>query len=55
MADGFMKMGRAMNIVLELAQQNVADQLDDPAHYAEQNLAIDTVVDWVVNNLEEDD
>lgn len=42
-----MKMGKAMEIVLELARQNAAD--------AEQQLALDTVEDWVCNNLEDDD
>lgn len=52
---GFMKLGQALEIVIELAKQNVADQLDHPDHYKEQELAIATVEDWATNNLEEDD
>lgn len=55
MADRFMKLGKAFDIVLELAQQNIADQLDHPDHYAEQQLAVDIVTDWATNNLYEDD
>ena len=45
----FMKLDKAMEIVLELARQNVADELDHPDHYSEQELAITTVEDWATN------
>lgn len=55
MNDRFMKMGEAIQIVLDLARQNIADQLDHPDQHAHQELAIDTVEDWATNNLDEDD
>lgn len=55
MSDRFMKLGQALEIVLELARQNIADQLDHPDQYQEQELACDTVEDWATNNLEEED
>ncbi len=55
MADGFMKMGRAMEIVIELARQNLADEIDHPVDAVEQEEALGVVCDWVVNNLGEDD
>lgn len=51
----FMKFGQALETVLELAQQNIADQLDHPDHYKQQQLAINVVIDWATNNLDEDD
>jgi hypothetical protein len=50
-----MKLSMALERVIELAQQNVADELNDPDHHAEQQLAIDVVQDWATNNLDEDD
>lgn len=55
MTDQFMKLGRALEIVLELAEQNVIDDPDMMDVKAEQDLAIATVTDWTVNNLDEDD
>lgn len=37
---------RAMEIVLELARQNIADQLDEPSNHEEQEKACDTVEYW---------
>ena len=54
-----MTLHRAFEIVLELAQQNIADQLDHPAHaapgssdrlrmiYAEQDKACDMVSQYL--------
>ena len=55
MGQDFMKICRALEIVLELAEQNTIDELDDPDQSVEQNLAIVTVEDWIVNNLDEED
>ena len=55
MSERFMKLGRALEIVLELASQNVIDDPDMIDVKEEQDLAIDTVTDWVTNNLDEDD
>lgn len=44
-----MDIADAMQIVIELARQNVADQLDNPEHHAEQEAAIDMVEDFAVN------
>lgn len=40
-----MGIAGALEIVLELAQQNVADQLDNPEHHREQEVAIALVYD----------
>lgn len=47
-----MDLERAMEIVLELARQNIADQLDDPKNHAEQEQACETVEYWFnsINN-----
>lgn len=55
MNNNFMKFGKALEIVIELAQQNIADQLDNPDQYKEKQIAVDTVIDWATNNLDEDD
>ena len=48
------KIEDAFKTVLELARQNVADQLEHPKHCYEQSLAIVVVEDWIINNLDED-
>lgn len=59
MADRFMKLGEALEIVYELAQANVIDESEtSPELVAErgrQQAALDTVHDFVVNNIDEDD
>ena len=55
MKNEFMKLGPALEIVLKLAKQNVADQLDHPKHHTKQESAINIVEDWATNNLDEDD
>ena len=42
-----MELARAYEIVLELALQNIADQLDHPSFYAEQSEAVDLVANHV--------
>ena len=42
-----MELERAYEIVLELARQNIADQLDHPSFYGEQNTACDLVAEHV--------
>lgn len=46
-----MDMAKALEIVIELARQNVADQLDHPKHYKEQEEAINMVEDLAVNQF----
>jgi len=50
----FMDIKDALQVVLELAQQNVADQLDHPDFNKEQQLAIDVVTDMAVNQFGDD-
>lgn len=45
----------ALQIVICLARQNVADQLDHPDHFREQNDAINMVEDMAVNQFGDDD
>lgn len=56
----FMKFGDALEIVLQLAKQNIASKLNKPHQFEIPNLAtitlaILTVEDWGTNNLDEDD
>lgn len=47
MPEEFMKLGEAIERVLEVAQMHATETKD--------LLAIDVVTDWATNNLEEDD
>ena len=51
MMPGFMTIEQAMEIVLELAQQNIVDQRDMPDEHARQHEAWDTVHDFYLNNI----
>lgn len=44
----------AFQIVIELARQNVADQLDSPEHYKRQTEAINIIEDLAVNEYGDD-
>ena len=46
-----MEIKKALEIVLELARQNIADQLDHPNHHAEQDSACDTVEGYFSTEL----
>jgi len=46
-----MDIKEALQIVLDLARQNIADQLDEPSHYAKQTEACDVVEDMAVNQF----
>lgn len=49
--NGFMDAAAALQIVLDLARQNMADQHDMPHEYARQLVALNTVEDMAVNQL----
>jgi hypothetical protein len=49
-----MDIAEAFQIVLDLARQNVIDEIDNPDEYAKQVKACDAVEDFVVNNLGDD-
>lgn len=40
----------ALEIVLELARQNIADQIDNPAWFAQQEIACDIVENFKLDN-----
>jgi hypothetical protein len=46
-----MELATAMQIVLDLAKQNVIDHREHEEEHARQNEAIDTVEDFAVNHL----
>lgn len=50
----FMDIAEAVQIVLDLAQQNVIDIRENAAEHARQMEAIDTVTDFAVNHLGDD-
>ena len=46
-----MDTATAFQIVYELAEQNIADQLDMPAEHERQFEALDVAHDFIVNNI----
>jgi len=51
MANDFMRLEQAMEIVLDLARQNIVDQSDMPKEHARQHEAWDTVHDFYLNQI----
>lgn len=49
-----MDMAKAIQVVLELAKQNMIDVHEMPDEHAKQQEAIDTVEDFAVNQLGDD-
>lgn len=49
-----MDIAAALQIVIDLAKQNVADQLEHPDHFREQQDAINMVEDMAVNQFGDD-
>jgi hypothetical protein len=50
-----MDIAAALQIVIDLARQNVADQLEHPDHFREQQDAINMVEDMAVNQFGDDE
>lgn len=59
MSDRFMKLGEALEIVHQLAENNQIDRRETDSELVKererQQLALDTVHDFIVNHLDEDD